>query len=87
MSKPGTPSSRRKIKPVEVHSTALPGVPPISDGFPGYAAALKYLNERVNFERVRKIDRSELKLERMHALMRALGDPHRAVKFVHVTGS
>lgn len=58
-------------------------------GFATYAAALRYLNERVNFERARpaRIPPDAFKLDRMHALLEALGNPHKDVRCVHVAGS
>lgn len=48
-----------------------------------------FLNERVNVERMRvnRIDRDVFKLDRMRALLAALGDPHEQLKFAHVAGS
>src|SRR5437764_10937486 len=78
----------RKMKAAEIQIAPAAGGPS-SEGFTGYTAAVKYLNERVNFERTRlgRADRGEFKLERMRAILAEMGDPHRAVKFVHVTGS
>lgn len=58
-------------------------------GFDTYAEALAFLMDRVNLERAnqRKIDPSVFKLERMRALMTALGDPQSQIKTVHVAGS
>lgn len=57
--------------------------------FVNHEAALAFLNSRTNFERVRqdRIDADEFKLDRMHALMAELGDPHKSLKVVHVAGS
>ncbi len=54
-----------------------------------YAAALRYLLERVNFERMRilRYDESTFKLDRMRALLAALGNPHEQVRTVHVAGT
>jgi dihydrofolate synthase / folylpolyglutamate synthase len=51
--------------------------------------AQAYLLERPNFERVRqdRIDADAFKLDRMHALLEALGDPHRGFRTVHIAGS
>jgi len=51
-----------------------------------YAEALAFWYARVNFE-VRAARPGDLKLERMRALLRALGDPHGRVRLVHVTGT
>jgi dihydrofolate synthase/folylpolyglutamate synthase len=58
--------------------------------FVDHDAALEYLNSRVNYERVRpgpNGGQGEFKLQRMHALMEALDNPHLAVKMVHIAGS
>jgi dihydrofolate synthase/folylpolyglutamate synthase len=57
--------------------------------FSTYSAALKYLGDRVNFERVRatRVNTDAFKLDRMRALLRELGDPQTAYATVHVAGS
>jgi dihydrofolate synthase/folylpolyglutamate synthase len=52
-------------------------------------SALQYLDQRVNVERVRaaRLPANVFKLDRMHALMAALGNPERTFKSVHVAGS
>lgn len=54
-----------------------------------YASALAWLDERVNVERVRpsSLEPHVFKLERMHALVEALGNPQKSFKSVHVAGS
>jgi dihydrofolate synthase / folylpolyglutamate synthase len=54
-----------------------------------YTAALKYLAERTNLEKMlpAKITPDAFKLDRMRALLEALGNPERDVKCVHVAGS
>lgn len=54
-----------------------------------YTAALKYLGERVNYERARpeRMGAGAFRLDRMRALLAELGDPQRDVKCVHVAGS
>src|SRR5262245_49820618 len=51
-----------------------------------YQAALSLLYGRVNYEQ-RSPRPSDLKLDRMHALLRRLGEPHRRLRVVHVAGS
>jgi len=51
-----------------------------------YPEALAFWYARVNYE-VRAADPADLKLERMRALLRRLGDPHERVRLVHVTGT
>ena len=55
----------------------------------GYQAALKWLSERPDIERMRvvKYDESHFKLDRMRALLGAMGNPHEAIKTVHVAGT
>lgn len=57
--------------------------------FADVEAAEKWLYERVNFERVRvpKADPEVFKLDRMRALMSALGDPQGATTLIHIAGS
>jgi len=54
-----------------------------------YTIALKYLGERVNYERSRpeRIPADAFKLDRMAAMLAELGNPQRDVKCVHVAGS
>lgn len=54
-----------------------------------FASAEQYLNQRVNVERMRaaRLPAGVFKLDRMHALMRALGNPERTFKSVHIAGS
>jgi dihydrofolate synthase/folylpolyglutamate synthase len=81
MGKPASTSARAK-KPVAV--PARKG--PVLGGFPG---ALKWLLDRTDVERLRptRAVADLLKLDRMHELMRLLGDPHAAVRHVHVAGT
>ena len=51
-----------------------------------YADALAFWYGRVNYE-VRAAGPGDLKLERMRALLRLLGDPHDRLRIVHVTGT
>ena len=53
------------------------------------ASALEYLLGRINFERTSTIpyDSGEFKLDRMRALLARLGDPHLALRAVHITGT
>jgi dihydrofolate synthase/folylpolyglutamate synthase len=51
-----------------------------------YDEALEFWFGRINYE-VRAAGPGDLKLERMTALLGALGDPHEGVRAVHVTGT
>jgi dihydrofolate synthase / folylpolyglutamate synthase len=61
----------------------------MSHDIENYSAALKYLSERVNFERSRpaKIAPDSFKLDRMAALLNALDNPQNDVRCVHIAGS
>jgi dihydrofolate synthase/folylpolyglutamate synthase len=54
-----------------------------------YAAALAYLRDRVDLERVRVTPelKHAYKLDRMRALLEALGNPQDAIRCVHVAGT
>jgi dihydrofolate synthase/folylpolyglutamate synthase len=51
-----------------------------------YDDAIGFWYGRINYE-VRSARPSDLKLERMRALLRRLGDPHERLRLVHVTGT
>jgi len=55
----------------------------------GYGDALRYLSAFTDYERAQRIQLGDsvFRLRRMARLLRAAGDPHRAVPVVHVTGS
>ncbi len=54
-----------------------------------YAAALAFLHRQVDFERVSgsALSYGEFKLDRMHALLAALGHPERTIPAVHLAGT
>jgi dihydrofolate synthase/folylpolyglutamate synthase len=54
-----------------------------------YSAAVRYLYNRVDLERMRVIryDEPTFKLDRMFTLMEALGNPHEQVRMVHIVGT
>ena len=54
-----------------------------------FEQAQAYLLDRPNFERVRqdRIDADAFKLDRMHAILDALGNPHKSFRSVHIAGS
>src|SRR5262249_19495375 len=54
--------------------------------FMTYEEALAFWYGRINYE-VRSARPGDLKLERMRALLRLLGDPHERLRLVHVTGT
>src|SRR5271155_2433293 len=51
-----------------------------------YDEAISFWYGRINYE-VRSAGPLDLKLERMRALLRRLGDPHERLRLVHVTGT
>jgi dihydrofolate synthase/folylpolyglutamate synthase len=55
----------------------------------GYQGALKWLQDRPDVERMRAVANPSaiFNLDRMHALLAAMGDPHEQVKCVHVAGT
>jgi len=78
------PSSSRAKKPAEVKpKSRSPKV------LRTRAQALSYLLDRTNFERTPKsrVRADDFKLDRMYALLEALGDPHLGFRSVHIAGS
>lgn len=57
--------------------------------FPNYQAALKYLFERTDVEKLHmgRIDPKVFKLDRMAKLMDLLGNPHESLRCIHVAGT
>ena len=51
-----------------------------------YDQALSFWHGRINYE-VRAAKPGDLKLERMQALLHRLGNPHRQLRLVHITGT
>jgi len=80
---------RGDTKQVESRSKNRSKTYPAPGLFVNYQAALDFLNSSVNFEQIhsKKITQESFKLDRMHALVKALGDPHLAVPVVHIAGS
>lgn len=62
---------------------------PTATAIESYPDAIKYLNNRTNYERVKPGPggADAYRLDRMREILRALGDPQRDVKCVHVAGS
>ena len=53
-----------------------------------YRNAIDYVNSFIDFERIPQYSyASSFNLERMHAFLKGLGDPHQALKVIHVAGS
>ena len=53
-----------------------------------YRNAIDYVNSFIDFEKIPQYSyASSFNLERMHAFLKGLGDPHQALKVIHVAGS
>jgi dihydrofolate synthase/folylpolyglutamate synthase len=63
----------------------MPAAVPVSD----YPSALDFLLHRINYERTLSVPygTGEFKLDRMRRLLSLIGDPHLAVKAVHIAGT
>ncbi len=59
------------------------------DNESAYNLALDYIYSFIDYsrERAEKLARAQFKLERMHALLKRLGDPHKACAMIHVGGT
>lgn len=58
------------------------------DDMAQYDSALSFLYNRIDYERTTVPERSHgLKLERMRRLLGLLGDPHQALRIVHIAGT
>ena len=85
------PEEVANVRPLEMKSgRSSEGRPPKgSADINGYAAAVRYLMERTDFERMRSVKYNEqtFKLERMQQLLAKLGNPHEQIRTVHVAGT
>lgn len=52
-----------------------------------YSQAIEYLNSFINYEKKKTFNYSELRLKRVEALLKLLGNPHRKVKAIHIAGT
>jgi dihydrofolate synthase/folylpolyglutamate synthase len=54
-----------------------------------YASAVRYLFDRINYEKVgqKSYSQKNFRLARMHKLLSGLGDPHRKYPIVHIAGT
>jgi dihydrofolate synthase/folylpolyglutamate synthase len=79
------------VRPLEMRTgrTTEGRQPKSSADINGYNAAVRYLLERTDFERMRSVKYNEttFKLERMHELLAKLGNPHAHIRTVHVAGT
>jgi dihydrofolate synthase / folylpolyglutamate synthase len=76
-------------QPLAVETPRTPAAATMAKDIDNYTSALKYLHERVNLEKARpaRIAPESFKLDRMAALLDALGNPHADVRCVHIAGS
>ena len=88
------PKRTNQSPTAETDTTASPGGSPAAPKgklrFEGYSQAKAYLDARLNVETIRpgQVDRATVfNLDRMRALMSALGDPQNSFRTVHVAGS
>ena len=97
MSKPSPAGPRKAAKagvsappsPIEVKAPPPPPAQTRASEIENYTDALRYLSERHNIERTRvsRLSVDDFKLDRMAALLAALGDPQNDVRCAHVAGS
>ncbi|MBU1006646.1 MAG: bifunctional folylpolyglutamate synthase/dihydrofolate synthase [Candidatus Omnitrophica bacterium] len=53
-----------------------------------YKSAVSYIDSFINFEKIPRYSyASSFQLERMHAFLRELGNPHKDLKILHIAGS
>jgi len=54
-----------------------------------FANAVRFLQDRTDFERMRivRYDEQTFKLDRMRALLKALGNPHEEIRTIHIAGT
>ncbi len=89
MRKPQQKTPTKGAAPAAAAKSVTPESKPAKIDINGYQAALKWLADRPDIERMRavKLDDGAFKLDRMRALLAAMGDPQESVKFVHVAGT
>ena len=79
------------VRPLEMRTgrSSEGRAPKGSGDINGYSAAVRYLLERTDFERMRSVKYNEttFKLERMEQLLAKLGNPHKQIRTVHVAGT
>jgi dihydrofolate synthase/folylpolyglutamate synthase len=85
------PEEVANVRPLEMKSSRSGEgkAPKGSADINGYQAAVRYLLERTDFERMRAVKYNEatFKLDRMEQLLAKLGNPHRQIRTVHVAGT
>jgi len=85
------PEEVASVRPLEVKHgrSAETRTPKSAADINGYNAAVRYLLERTDFERMRSFRYNDpaFKLDRMHQLLAKLGNPHQQIRTVHVAGT
>jgi dihydrofolate synthase/folylpolyglutamate synthase len=85
------PEEVASVRPLEMRSgrSTEGRSPKSSTDINGYNAAVRYLMERTDFERMRSVRYNEqtFKLDRMQQLLSKLGNPHEQIRTVHVAGT
>ena len=85
------PEETASVRPLEMKSSrpSEGRTPKGSADINGYSAAVRYLLERTDFERMRAVKYNEttFKLDRMQQLLSKLGNPHQQIRTVHVAGT
>ena len=86
---PGKKTSRRVAKKTTAKKAGSRTRSAASEPIVNYNTALKYLHDRTDVERVRptRVDATAFDLDRMRALMKALGDPQDSLRIVHIAGT
>ncbi len=84
-----TRTTVRKAKSAVKKTTAPPPVAPAGGSITNYSTALRWLYEHTDYERLRLIryNAATFNLERMRKLLKALGEPHKQLRFVHIAGT
>ena len=84
-------SARTTVKKARtaVKKTTAPPAPPPPGAITNYPTALRWLYEHTDYERLRLIryNAATFNLERMRRLLKALGDPQKELRFVHIAGT
>lgn len=72
-----------------VKKTSAPPAPPQPGAISNYPTALRWLHEHTDFERLRllRYNPATFNLERMRRLLKALGNPEKELRFVHIAGT
>ena len=83
------PGESTRLRPIRVTGPEPAEAPFVEQTSPTYESARRYLDERMNVERVSpsRVPPDAFKLDRMRALLEALGNPQRDVRCVHIAGS